>query len=123
MDIAINEVEHFPVDRGSTTPLQISLKRWNVGLFLSALSGILSGVGGIAIGFMAAGELVSPGDGFYTTSAILVGFSFILFGFAAHCLDKMEAVNKAMRLEYCRQTGLKDSQVTSLDGTREGFTR
>jgi hypothetical protein len=108
MDIAINEREHFPVDRGATTPLQRSLKRWNVGLFLSALSGVLSGLGGIAIGALAAGELILPSAGFYTASAILVGSSLILFGFAAHCLDKAEAVNKAMRLEYCRRNGLKD---------------
>ena len=108
MDIGINEVEHFHVDCGTTTPLHISLKRWNVSLFLSALAGVVSGVGGIAIGFLAFGELISPSAGVYTKSAILVGSSFILFGFAAHCLDEAEAVNKAMRLDYCLQNGLKD---------------
>ncbi|HUR98908.1 MAG TPA: hypothetical protein VMZ26_12650 [Pyrinomonadaceae bacterium] len=106
MVTAINEVERGLSDIDATQ-LKSALKRWSVGLFISALLGVASGLGGLVIAFLAMSDLIRVSSGAYTTSAILVGASFILFGVGAHCLDMADAADKAIRLETCRQNGLK----------------
>lgn len=104
---AINEISGS-LAMGNTTPLQQSLRRWNVGLFVSAVLGAVSGLVGLTIGFLTLLELVVPSTTLYTISTVLIGASFVLFGLAAHCLDRADAADQAVRLEYCRQHGLKD---------------
>ncbi len=104
---AINEIEHG-VSHGSVSPMQRSLRRWNTGLFLSAVLGGIVGLGGLTIGFLTFGGHIDSSTSLYTMSTVFIGASFILFGFAAHCLDKVDAADRALRLEYCRQHGLKD---------------
>lgn len=102
---AINKIGF---DDGNMTPMQRSLRRWNARLFVSAFFAIVSGLGGLTIGFLSTVELVVPSTTHYTIGTVLIGASFILFGLAAHCLDKADAADKAIRLEYCRLHGLKD---------------
>jgi hypothetical protein len=91
-----------------TTPMRQRLRRWNTGLLVSGVLGIVSGLAGLAIGSVTMLEFVVPNTTLYTTGTILIGGSFVLFGLAAHCIDKADAADKALRLEYCRQHGLKD---------------
>lgn len=90
------------------TLLRRSLRRWTAGLFVSAILGAVSGLGGLAIGAMSLVGLVSPGTELSTLGTVFVAASFPLFGFAAHCLDKASAADKAIGLEYYKQQGLKD---------------
>lgn len=91
-----------------TTPTEESVRRWTAGLFVSAVLGAMSGLGGLTLGFLTFLGLTLPSTGIYATGTMLIGASFILFGLAAHCLDKSDAADKAIRLEYCRQHGLRD---------------
>ena len=103
---AINNVERSLADSGAM-PIRQSIQRWTAGLFVSAVFGAISGLGGLTLGFLTMSELVRPSTNLYTMSTLLIGASFILFGLAAHCLDKRDAADKANRLEYCRQHGLE----------------
>jgi hypothetical protein len=104
---AIDEIGGSLLDR-STTPAQQSLRRWNAGVFVLAVLGAVSGLVGLTIGFLTLLEIFVPSTTLYTISTVLLGASFILFGLAAHCIDRADAADKAMRLEYCRQHGLTD---------------
>ena len=104
---AFNKIESS-VAASHTTPLRESMRRWTAGLFVSAFLGGVAGLGGFALGFLTFLGFLAPITSLYTVTTVLIGASFILFGLAAHCLDKSDAADKAGRLEYCRQHGLKD---------------
>ena len=104
---AMNKIGGSMVDSDATT-MQQSLRRWSAGLFVSAVLGAVSGLVGLTMGFLTLLELFVPTTTLYTVSTVLIGASFILFGLAGHCLDKTDAADKAIRLEYCKQHGLKD---------------
>lgn len=99
---AINKIDHGLAD-SSKTPTQQALRRWTAGLFVSAFFGVVSGFGGLALGFLTTGGLIVSSTSFYAIGTLLVGASFTLFGLAAHCLDKADAADKAIRVENCRQ--------------------
>jgi hypothetical protein len=104
---AVNEIKRG-LASVSTTPQKSSLRSWNAGLFLSAIFAVVSGIAGLAIAVLAMGSVIAPSTNLYTVGTVLIGASFILFGLAAHCLDKAHDADKAMRIEYCRRHGLKD---------------
>jgi hypothetical protein len=114
---AINNVDHGLTDGGPIT-MQQSLRRWNTGLFVSGALGAISGLIGLMIGFLTLIELFAPTTKVYTIGTVLIGASFILFGLAAHCLDRVDATDKAIRLEYCRQHGLKDEDHDEVKNTK-----
>lgn len=104
---AINDIGRGQSGQNLTT-LQKALRKWNTSLFILAFLGVVSAVGGLTTGFLTMTELIVPTTALYTTSTLLIGASFVFFGFAAHCLDKADGADKAIRLEYCRQHGLQD---------------
>ena len=111
---AMNKIDQGLTDR-NRTPKQQTLRRWTAGLFVSAFLGVVSGFGGLALGFLTMGGLVVTSTGLYTFGTVLIGASFIMFGLAAHCLDRADAADKEIRLEYCRQHGLKDDDLHSTE--------
>jgi len=113
----IDEI-HAGLNDIGMSPLRSSLRRWNVGLIVSALFGTALGVGGLTIGFLTFGEFILPNTSLYTISTVLIGASFVFFGLAAHCLDKADAAEKAVRLEYCRNHGLQDEDCRVESETR-----
>ncbi len=106
---AINNIDSG-VTNASPITLQQSLRRWNTGLFVSGGLGAVSGLVGLMIGFLTLIEQFAPTTKIYTIGTVLIGASFILFGLAAHCLDRADATDKAIRLEYCRQHGLSHEE-------------
>ena len=104
---AINNIGYSSTDAGAPLTSR-TLRRWTAALFLSVLFGAVSGLGCVVVGFVTLGEFVVASTGFYTTGTILLGLTFVLFGLAAHSLDKVDAADKAMRLDYCRRHGLRD---------------
>jgi hypothetical protein len=96
-----NDIERS-VAPSHTTPTRESMRHWIAGLFVSALLGGIAG-----LGFLMFLGFIAPMTSGYTVATVLIGVSFIFFGLAAHCLDKSDAADKALRLEYCRQRGLK----------------
>jgi hypothetical protein len=98
----------------SMPPAKQKLRRWVEGLFVSAFFGAFSGLAGLTIGFLSLSELIVPSTSLYTISTVLIGASFILFGLAAHCLDKTDAAEKAIRMEeYSQPRGPKDEERQS----------
>ncbi len=104
----VTAIDRMVLERMDLTPMHRSSRRWNAVLFVSMLFGAAFFLGCLAIGLLTAGEFIAPSTSLYAASTILIGGSFILFGLAAHCLDKINASEKAIRLEYCRQHGLMD---------------
>lgn len=96
------------------TPTEDSVRRWTAGLFISVIIGAASGLGGLVLGFLTLFGVLQPSTGTYTTNTMLIGAAFIFFGLAAHCLDKAAAAEKAIRLEYCRQHGMKDEECVEV---------
>lgn len=90
--------------------LQRSLRRWTAALFTTAIFGAVSGLVGLAVGIVTFLELVAPSTALYTTSTFLIGASFILFGLTAHCVDRVDAFDKELRLEYCRYRSLHEQR-------------
>ena len=89
-------------------PIPQTFQHWTAALFVSAILGAVSGLLGLALGFLTVAGLIVPTTSLYATATLLMGVSFILFGLAAHCLDKADAADKAIRLDYCRQNGMKE---------------
>ena len=114
---AINNIDRSFAD-ASSTQTQESFRRWTAALFVSAVLGGVSGLSGLTIGVLTIGELIVPSTNLYTIGTVLIGASFIFFGLAAHCLDKSDAADKAIRLEYCRQNGLKDDDYRRLENEK-----
>lgn len=100
------------------TPTEGSVRRWTAGLFISAIVGAASGLAGLVLGLLTVFEVIHPTTGTYTTNTMLIGAAFIFFGLAAHCLDKADAAQKAIRLEYCRQNGMKDEECNEVKITK-----
>ena len=102
-------IDRDVADNSSMLPAKQKLRRWFEGLFVSAFLGALSGLAGLTIGFLGLSELIVPSTRLYTIGTVLIGASFILFGVAAHCLDKSDAADKAIRMrEYSRPHVQKD---------------
>ena len=85
-----------------------TVRSWTAGLFLTGILGALSGICGLGLGSLAALNVLASSSAIYATGTILIGASFVLFGVAAHCIDKAGAAVKAARLERCRRNGLKN---------------
>ena len=114
---AINKIEGRSADTSVTLTRQ-NLRRWTVASFASAALGGLSGIAGFVIGLLTVGGLTVPSTTLYTIGTVLIGASFILFGLAAHCLDKLDIADGAIRLEYCRQNGLEDEERAANENTK-----
>ena len=83
---------------------------WTMGLMSSASLGAIAGLSGILIG---AASFVGLASGMRWTSSLvtwLIVISFPLFVLAAHCLDRLDDVEKRIRAEYCKQHGLKETE-------------
>jgi hypothetical protein len=113
---AINN-PHPHAEQTSTT-LQQSMRRWTAVLFVTSVLGAVAGLVGLMIGLLTILDLFVPTTTLYTASTLLIGASFILFGLAAHCLDKASAADKAIRVEYCRQHGLREDDCNEFENTK-----
>jgi hypothetical protein len=87
--------------------LEMSLRRWTAGLLISAVLGGLTGLTGLGIGALSILG-VAHETSVVTLGTLSIALSFPLLILAAHCLDKVDACDKAIRLERCRKTGFKD---------------
>mgnify|MGYP003460592805 CR=1 FL=1 len=90
------------------TSLEQSERRWTFGLFFAAVLGAIAGLGGLAIGGLSLVGAIDPNTRLVTVGTLLIVAAFPLFFLGAHCIDKADAVDKAIRREYCRQHGMQD---------------
>ena len=83
-------------------------RRWRAGLGIAAVAGTGAGTAGLGLTFLSALGATPLTTRLYTITTLLIGASFVLFGIAAHCFDRADAEDRALRIEYCRRHGLKD---------------
>lgn len=91
-----------------TYQLARNRKFWKIGILISGSLGNICGFLGLLSSFESFfGVTKQSLSGIGT---VLIAASFPLLFLAAHCMDKSGEIEKAIRLNYCRQHGLKDDE-------------
>ena len=88
--------------------LHRQLTRWTAGVFASFAVALTTGLAGFAFLILSQFGVGSAGSTLSTIGAVLMIASFLLFFLGAHCLDRADAADKAIRREFCREHGLDD---------------
>jgi hypothetical protein len=73
---------------------------------ISATLGALAGVIGLGINALFLFHLAQNKGPIGSMGISLLVIAFPLMFLGAHCLDKEDAVERAIRLDYCRKLGL-----------------
>jgi hypothetical protein len=90
-----------------------SMKVWSFGLMGSAVLGVFSGVTGLTLNLSFLLGL-AENKGLMGALAIwLLVAAFPMLWATSHCLDKVDAIDKATRLEFSRQHGLADTDTST----------
>ncbi|MBS1796118.1 MAG: hypothetical protein JSS81_19860 [Acidobacteria bacterium] len=92
------------------TNLCIRRKNWTNALILSAGLGIATGVAGLIINALALFGLLAENHFLKALGIWLIVVTFPLGALSAHCLDRLESIKKALKIEYCRNNGLPDEE-------------
>ena len=111
-DMRTTQVNILPVAKSvDTRKPSRSMKSWSFGLMTSAVLGVFSGVTGLTLNlFFLLG--FAENKGLMATLAIwLLVAAFPMLWFTSHCLDKVDSIDMARRLEYCRQHGLDEPDI------------
>lgn len=114
---AVWKMENSKVrQRVDRQPFQITLTWWNLSAAAGLAGGILAGFVGLTLTAIA---WFSGVDATYSnlglTGIWFTVASFPLMTFGACCLDKIETITKAQRIQYCKNHGLSDEQGANLD--------
>lgn len=103
--VLTSELRHI---RATESELETSARRWGLGFAVSGTMALLSAIAGFACWLFGAlpdsiahqANLIGSG---------LIALTLILSFLMAHCMDRIDEVKKAIRLEKCRKTGYKDA--------------
>ena len=90
----------------SRTTLELRLERWKRALIISIVLGGFFGIVGTMLGMLSLLGLLSSYRLLDQLGTAFLVVAFPLIVLAAHCLDKAHEVEKVIRAEYCRQTGI-----------------
>lgn len=105
--MAFSHIDVHAAKVGTESRFQRKQTFWMGSLIVSASLGAVAGLCGIVIGAMSFLGLTGHIRGISTLTTVLVVASFpLLFG-AAHCLDRLDDIEREIRIEYCRERGLK----------------
>ena len=77
-------------------------QRWTAALFISSVFGIILGGFGLVISGLNAFGFLTRGEGIGRVGSLLIVVAFPLVMFSAHCLDKIDQADKAIRIERCK---------------------
>lgn len=83
-----------------------SRKRWLNALFASSILGIVLGFTGFVISALSLFGFLAEKHNVSRLGTWLIIAVFPLMMFAAHCLDKIDAANKAERIERFKRQGM-----------------
>jgi hypothetical protein len=83
--------------------LHRQLTQWTIGVFASFAVAATAGLAGFAFLTLSQFGVGSAGSTLSTIGAVLMIASFLLFFLGAHCLDKADAADKAIRRELGRE--------------------
>lgn len=88
-----------------------SRKRWTNVLFVSSIFGIVLGFSGFVISGLSLFGFLGEKQNVSRLGTWLIIAVFPLMMFAAHCLDKIGAANKAERIERCNRQGMSGDDL------------
>jgi len=88
-----------------------SRKRWTSALFVSSIFGIILGFTGFVISGLSLFGFLAEKQNVSRIGTWLIIAVFPLMMFAAHCLDKIGAANKAERIERCKRQGMSGDDL------------
>ncbi len=83
-----------------------SRKRWMNALFVSSILGIILGVAGFVISALSLFGFLAEKQNVSRLGTWLIVAVFPLMFFLAHCLDKINAANKAEKMERFKRQGM-----------------
>jgi len=89
-------------------PLSQSKRRWKAAFLSSATLGSIAGVSGIWINALFVFGIAENKGAIGLVGIWLLVIAFPLLFLSAHCLDKVDSVERQIRLEYCKRHGLSD---------------
>jgi hypothetical protein len=85
-------------------------RQWSAGFLVSASLGGMSGITGIVINALFLFEIAENKGAISLAATWLLVAAFPLLFVGAHCLDRIDTVERAIRAEYCREHGLEDDE-------------
>lgn len=92
------------------SPLNAAVAMWTDVLLLSTGLGIAMVVCGLGIAAVSAFGLVPAHGGTTLVGTLLLLLAFPMLGLVAHCMDKLDDLNRKVREEFCRRFGLSDEE-------------
>jgi len=91
-------------------PFSAALSMWTDLLLISTGLGIAMVVCGLGIAAVSAFGLIPVHGGVALTGTIFLLLSFPMLGLVAHCMDKLDDLNRKAREEFCRRYGLSEAE-------------
>ncbi|MBV9215646.1 MAG: hypothetical protein JO053_05670 [Acidobacteria bacterium] len=86
--------------------LRSSLRRWTYALLASGAIGAFAGVTGLAMNALFVLGFAENRGPMGLLGVWLLVAAFPMLWLTSHCLDRVDSIDKAIRLERCRRTGL-----------------
>jgi len=81
-------------------------RRWTTAFMISTALGTLAGGSGLGVNALFLVQLIQDQGPIRSLSTLLLVIAFPLLYLGAHCLDKADMAERAIRREYCRKHGL-----------------
>lgn len=106
--MAIPSVTHFDYDGTGETPLHRRQQRWTWCLLVSIALTTFCGAAGLGIAAASFISRPTPAIGAFGTASVIVTFPLLVL--VAHCLDKIDETDKAIRIDYCKRHWMKDEE-------------
>ena len=98
------------VTRAKTTEthkLARSVKLWSFAMMASGIIGVFCGVTGLMINVLFLFAIAENEGLMRLLSIWLLVLAFPMLWLTSHCLDRVDSLDRAIRLDRCGRTGLK----------------
>src|SRR5215216_7042214 len=108
--MAVSNIEVHVVQADHSSRIHRQQAMWMTALITSAFLGALTSVSAILIGSASFFGLSREIKGISSLVTVLIIIAFPMFVIAAHCLDRLDDVERSIRIEYCNATGVIGSE-------------
>jgi len=112
--MAVSNIEVHVMRADHSSRLHRQQSMWMTALVTSGSLGAITGVSAILIGTGSFFGLSKEIKGISSLLTVLIIIAFPMFVIAAHCLDRLDDVERSIRIEYCNATGVIGSGSESL---------
>jgi len=107
---AIADVRQQVLTTSKQDPLARLKSSWTAVFATSATLGALAGLSGLCINALFLFDIADNKGALSLAGTWLLIVAFPLLFLGAHCLDRIDKVEKSIRSEYCREHGLEDRE-------------